>query len=242
MEFKVFVFWVLAAILVGASLRVVTAKNTVHAALYLVLAFFNAAGIWMLLEAEFLAIALVLVYVGAVMVLFLFVLMMLDIDFEMMRTNFWRHLPLVIIIGLLTVIQMSLVLWSKVKDAAPRAMPGGGNPGYSNSKALGISIYTQYIYAVEIAAVILLVAIIAAIALTLRRRKQTKYQNPAQQIRVRREDRVRVLPMASVGRDRGASIDASGGSTTSTSGANAPRAEATNPATNPAVKPSGSGA
>ena len=188
--------------LVGASLRVITAKNTVHAALYLVLAFFNAAGIWMLLQAEFLAIALVLVYVGAVMVLFLFVLMMLDIDFEQMRTNFWKHLPLVIGIGLLTVIQMTMVLWSKVANTAPKGASGGAQPGYSNSKALGISIYTQYIYAVEIAAVILLVAIVAAIALTLRKRKLTKYQDPSQQIRVRRQDRVRVLPMASSPRER----------------------------------------
>ena len=198
MEFNVIVFWVLAVIMVGAALRVITAKNTVHAALYLVLAFFNAAGIWMLLQAEFLAIALVLVYVGAVMVLFLFVLMMLDIDYELMRANFWKHLPLVIGIGLLTVIQMTMVLWSKVTDNAARAASAAPAtpPGYSNSKALGTSIYTQYIYAVEIAAVILLVAIVAAIALTLRKRKLTKYQNPSQQIRVRREDRVRVLPMA----------------------------------------------
>ena len=144
MEFKVFVFWVLAVVLVGASLRVITAKNSVHAALYLVLAFFNASGIWMLLQAEFLAIALVLVYVGAVMVLFLFVLMMLDIDYELMRKNFWKHLPLIIGLGLLIVIQMSMVLWSKVNDAAPRTV-GTGDPGYSNTKALGISIYTQYI-------------------------------------------------------------------------------------------------
>ena len=195
-EFKVFVFWVLAVVLVGASLRVITAKNSVHSALYLVLAFFNAAGIWMLLQAEFLAIALVLVYVGAVMVLFLFVLMMLDIDYEQMRANFWKHIPLIIGIGLLTVVQMSMVLWTKVNNAAPRAVAGGTQPGYSNTRALGQVIYTQYVYAVEIAAVILLVAIVAAIALTLRKRKQTKYQNPSQQIRVRREDRVRLLQMA----------------------------------------------
>ena len=210
MEFRVFVFWALAVVLVGAALRVITAKNTVHAALYLVLAFFNAAGIWMLLQAEFLAIALVLVYVGAVMVLFLFVLMMLDIDFEQMRTNFWKQLPLVIGIGLLTVIQMTMVLWTKIGDAAPKAV-AAAQPGYSNSKALGISIYTKYIYAVEIAAVILLVAIVAAIALTLRKRKLTKYQDPSQQIRVRREDRVRVLPMASTPRehDAGRSMEGS---------------------------------
>lgn len=200
MEFKVLVFWVLALILVGASLRVITAKNTVHAVLYLVLAFFNAAGIWMLLQAEFLAIALVLVYVGAVMVLFLFVLMMLDINFDKMREGFHTHLPLSLIVGILTVVEMSMVLWTRVQDAAPR--PGAsGQPGYSNTKALGLVIYTQYVYAVEIAAVILLVAIVAAIALTLRRRKLTKYQNPSQQINIHRADRVRILNIAPSARD-----------------------------------------
>jgi NADH-quinone oxidoreductase subunit J len=200
MEFKVIVFWVLAVVLVVASLRVITAKNTVHAALYLVLAFFNAAGIWMLLQAEFLAIALVLVYVGAVMVLFLFVLMMLDINFDKMREGFKAHLPLGLIVGVLTVVQMTMVLWTKVQDSAPKT-GASGQAGYSNTKSLGLVIYTQYVYAVEIAAVILLVAIVAAIALTLRRRKETKYQNPSQQINIRRADRVRILNIASSGRD-----------------------------------------
>jgi NADH-quinone oxidoreductase subunit J len=201
MEFKVIVFWVLAAVLVVASLRVITAKNSVHAALYLVLAFFNAAGIWMLLQAEFLAIALVLVYVGAVMVLFLFVLMMLDINFDKMREGFRALLPLGLAVGVLTVVQMTMVLWTRVLDAAPKGDAASGQAGYSNTKALGRVIYTQYVYAVEIAAVILLVAIVAAIALTLRRRKQTKYQNPSQQINIRRADRVRILNIASSGRD-----------------------------------------
>jgi len=187
-------------VLVVASLRVITAKNTVHAALYLVLAFFNAAGIWMLLQAEFLAIALVLVYVGAVMVLFLFVLMMLDINFDKMREGFKTHLPLGLAVGILTVVQMTMVLWTKVQDSAPRG-GASGQAGYSNTKSLGLVIYTQYVYAVEIAAVILLVAMVAAIALTLRRRKETKYQNPSQQINVRRADRVRILNIASSGRD-----------------------------------------
>ena len=200
MEFKVFVFWVLAAVLVGASLRVITAKNSVHAALYLVLAFFNAAGIWMLLQAEFLAIALVLVYVGAVMVLFLFVLMMLDIDYDKMREGFRKHFPLVLGFGVLTVVQMGMVLWTKVQDRAPN-LGGTTQPGYSNTKSLGLVIYTQYVYAVEIAAVILLVAIVAAIALTLRKRKETKYQNPSQQINIRRQDRVRMVNMPSSARD-----------------------------------------
>ena len=200
MEFKVIVFWVLAAILVSASFRVITAKNTVHAALYLVLAFFNAAGIWMLLEAEFLAIALVLVYVGAVTVLFLFVLMMLDINFEKMREGFRSQLGLALGIGAIIAIQMGMVLWSKASGSAPKGnVPD--DPGYSNTKVLGRIIYTQYVYAVEIAAVILLVAIVAAIALTLRQRKLTKYQNPSQQIKVRREDRIRLVSMRAA--DRG---------------------------------------
>jgi NADH-quinone oxidoreductase subunit J len=200
MEFKVVVFWVLAVVLVIASLRVITAKNSVHAVLFLVLAFFNAAGIWMLLQAEFLAIALVLVYVGAVMVLFLFVLMMLDINFDKMREGFRTHIPLGLGVGILTVVQMTMVLWTKVQDAAPKA-GASGQPGYSNTKSLGVMIYTQYVYAVEIAAVILLVAMVAAIALTLRRRKETKYQNPSQQIHVRRQDRVRILNIAPSKRD-----------------------------------------
>ena len=204
MEFKVFVFWVLAVVLVGAAFRVITAKNTVHAALYLVLAFFNAAGIWMLLQAEFLAISLVLVYVGAVTVLFLFVLMMLDINFDKMREGFRTYLPLGLGVGAIVVVQMSMVLWTKVIEPVGKAdavSAAAADPGYSNTKVLGRAIYTQYVYAVEIAAVILLVAIVAAIALTLRRRKETKYQNPSQQIRVRREDRVRLVNVPSAKRD-----------------------------------------
>ena len=200
MEFKVFVFWVLATVLVASSLRVVTAKNSVHAALYLVLAFFTASGVWMLLQAEFLAIALVLVYVGAVMVLFLFVLMMLDLNFDKLREGFHSYLPLGFGVGILIVVQMGMVLWTKVNTSVPVSDPTT-QPGYSNTMSLGKVIYTQYVFAVEIAAVILLVAIIAAIALTLRRRKKTKYQNPSQQIRVRREDRVRLLHMASSARE-----------------------------------------
>ncbi|MEO7762551.1 MAG: NADH-quinone oxidoreductase subunit J [Casimicrobiaceae bacterium] len=197
MEFNVFVFWVLALMLVGSSLRVITAKNSVHSALYLVLAFFNAAGVWMLLQAEFLAISLVLVYVGAVTVLFLFVLMMLDINYDKMREGFHANLPLAFGVGAVVVVEMSMVLWTKVADTASKA-PAAADPGYSNTKVLGRVIYTQYVYAVEIAAVLLLVAIVAAIALTLRKRKQTKYQSPSQQINVRREDRVRLVNLPSV--------------------------------------------
>jgi NADH-quinone oxidoreductase subunit J len=200
-EFKVVVFWVLAIVLVGASFRVITAKNTVHAALYLVLAFFTAAGVWMLLQAEFLAIALVLVYVGAVTVLFLFVLMMLDINYDKMREGLRGHLALALGVGAITVVQMSMVLWTKVQESAPKGATAVGEPGYSNTKVLGRVVYTQYVYAVEIAAVILLVAIVAAIALTLRKRKETKYQNPSQQVHVRREDRVRLLNVPAVKRE-----------------------------------------
>ena len=204
MSFPTFTFYAFAVILIFAALRVVTTRNPVHAALWLVLSFFTAAGIWLLLQAEFLAIVLVLVYVGAVMVLFLFVVMMLDIDFEAMRQGFRSYLPVAFGVGAVIVVQMGLVLWSKVKDTGARAetvAAAAADPAYSNTKVLGREIYTQYVYAVEIAAVILLVAIVAAIALTLRKRKETKYQNPSQQIKVRREDRVRLINMPSVKRD-----------------------------------------
>jgi NADH-quinone oxidoreductase subunit J len=159
--------------------------------LFLVLAFFNAAGIWLLLEAEFLAIALVVVYVGAVMVLFLFVVMMLDINLERVREGFWRNLPLALVVGGVMVIEMVLVLGNRIFGSAPAPVP----PGYSNTKALGRVLYTQYAYAFEIAAVLLLVAIISAIALTLRRRKDSRYQDPSLQVKVRRRDRVRMVRM-----------------------------------------------
>lgn len=197
MTFTTFVFYSFSAILLFAGLRVITARNPVHAALYLVLAFFTAAGIWLMLEAEFLAITLVLVYVGAVMVLFLFVVMMLDINLTRLREGFWDYLPLAGIVAVLMVIEMAIVLGSKRFgiDLMPAPAPQG--PGYSNTKELGRLLYTEYVYPFEIAAVILLVAIVAAIALTMRRRKGTKYQNPAQQINVRREDRVRIVQVAS---------------------------------------------
>jgi len=192
--FETFLFYVFSAILLLAGLRVITARNPVHSALFLVLAFFTAAGLWLLLRAEFLAIALVLVYVGAVMVLFLFVVMMLDINIEQLRTGFWRNLPLALAVGGILVFEMVAILGRQYfAEAAPRA-PG---PGYSNTRALGLLLYTDYAYAFEIAAVILLVAIIAAIALTLRRRKDTRRQSPSEQARVRRAERVELLPMRS---------------------------------------------
>jgi NADH-quinone oxidoreductase subunit J len=191
--FETAVFYLFALILLFAALRVITARNPVHAALFLVLAFFTAAAIWLLLRAEFLAIALVLVYVGAVMVLFLFVVMMLDINLERLREGFWQYLPLGAMVGVLMAFEMAAVLYGRWVGLAapPRALPAG----YSNTKELGRLIYTHYAYAFEIAAVVLLVAIIAAIALTLRRRKDTRAQDPAEQVRVKRAERVRLVAM-----------------------------------------------
>jgi len=196
MEFKTFVFYVVAAILLFAALRTITARNPVHAALYLVLAFFSMAAIWMLLQAEFLAIILIMVYVGAVMVLFMFVVMMLDIDIERLRHRFWSYLPLGAMIGFLMVVQMALVLSGKYFSAA--ALPGQSMPeGYSNTKELARLLYTEFVYPFELASVILLVGVIAAVMLTLRQRKDTKYQNPSEQLAVKRNDRVRLVKMAS---------------------------------------------
>ena len=186
-------FYVFSAILLFASFRVITARSMVYAALFLVLAFFNAACLWMMLGAEFLSIALVLVYVGAVMVLFLFVVMMLDINIERMREGFWKNLPLAIVVGGIMMAEMVLTLWGRVYGVAPAPVPRGAD--YSNTKELGRLLYTDYAFAFEIAAVILLVAIIAAIALTLRERKDKRSQDPAEQVKVRRADRVRLVSM-----------------------------------------------
>jgi len=197
MNIEPIVFYILSAILLLAALRVITARNPVHAALFLVLAFFTAAGIWMLLRAEFLAIVLVLVYVGAVMVLFLFVVMMLDINLDRLREGFWSYLPLGATVGALMVIEMVLVLGGKYFGAERLPNPADPGAGYSNTKELGRILYTDYVYPFELAAVILLVAIVAAIALTLRRRKDTKHQNPSQQVAIKRADRVRLVSMPS---------------------------------------------
>jgi NADH-quinone oxidoreductase subunit J len=190
MEFKTALFYVFAAIMILASTRVITARNPVHAALFLVLAFFNAAGIWMLLEAEFLAIVLVLVYVGAVMVLFLFVVMMLDIDTDKLRENFWGYLPVASFVGVIIVLEMAAVLWRSFLSFDQQAVNAGNIGG---TKELGLLIYTKYIYGFEIAAVVLLVAIIAAVALTLRKRKDTKHFDPADAVRVKRNDRLKIV-------------------------------------------------
>jgi NADH-quinone oxidoreductase subunit J len=193
MSFGAFVFYLFSAILLFAALRVITARNPVHAALYLVLAFCTSAAIWMQLQAEFLAIALVLVYVGAVMVLFLFVVMMLDINMARLRAGFWSYLPAGALVALLLVAEMVIVLGGRYAGFYDAPSPPPLAAGYSNTKELGRLVYTEYVYPFEIAAVILLVAIVAAIALTLRGRKPSKYLDPAQQIAVRRQDRVRIV-------------------------------------------------
>ena len=197
MDFTAVTFYFFAAVLVFAALRVITARNPVHSALFLVLAFFTAAGLWMLLEAEFLAIALVLVYVGAVMVLFLFVVMMLDINLDRLREGYWDYLVPALIVAGVMVAEMALVLGGRYfgLDGMPQPAPHAAD--YSNTRELGRLLYTDYVYPFEIAAVILLVAIVAAIALTLRHRKDTKYIDPAQQLKVRRQDRVRMVSMPS---------------------------------------------
>ena len=192
--FEAIVFYAFAAILLGSALCVVTARNPVHAALFLVLSFFTASAIWLLLRAEFLALTLMVVYVGAVMVLFLFVVMMLDINIERLREGFWRNLPAALVVGGLMAFEMISVLAYRVYGM-PR--PNEQPLSYSNTKALGRLLYTDYVYAFEIAAVVLLVAIVAAIALTLRRRKDARGQDPAEQTRVRREDRVKLISMPS---------------------------------------------
>ena len=196
------VFYVLSAVLVGSAVMVITARNPVHAALFLVLAFFTSAGIWLLLEAEFLAIILVLVYVGAVMVLFLFVVMMLDINLAPLREGFIRYLPVGIAVALIVVVELALVIG--VSDFGLESMPQPSAHGaeYSNTKELGELLYTVYVYPFELAAAILLVAIVAAIALTMRRRTGVKTQDPAQQVAVRREDRIRIVEMPAEPRER----------------------------------------
>ena len=190
--FEAAVFYVFGAVLLASALAVITARNPVHAALFLVLSFFTASAIWLLLRAEFLAITLVLVYVGAVMVLFLFVVMMLDINIERLREGFWRNLPAALVVGGLMAFEMISVLAYRVYGVPrPNEMP----LSYSNTKELGRLLYTDYVYAFEIAAVILLVAIVAAIALTLRRRKDTKSQDPSEQVRARPRERVRLVSM-----------------------------------------------
>ncbi|MFM2395834.1 MAG: hypothetical protein RLZZ434_416 [Pseudomonadota bacterium] len=198
LHFQDLVFYALALILLYAALSVITTRNPVYAALFLVLAFFTAAGIWLLLEAEFLAITLVLVYVGAVMVLFLFVVMMLDINLDRLREGFWQALPVALPVGGLMAIEMVMIVgvnnFGADKVLAPAAKPAD----YSNTAALGRVLYTDYLLAFELAAVVLLVAIVAAIALTLRSRKESKPTDANKQVAVKKADRLRIVKMAAV--------------------------------------------
>jgi len=190
-----FLFYLFAAVTVFAALRVITARNPLHAVLFLVLAFVSSAGIWLLLEAEFLAIALVLVYVGAVMVLFLFVVMMLDINIEQLRQGLLRWLPAGLLLAGLIVVQMVWVLGAEETSAGMTAVKHAAD--YSNTKELGRLIYTDYVYPFELAAVLLLVAMVAAIALTLRRRRDARRQDVSKQIKVRKQDRLRIVSVPS---------------------------------------------
>ena len=193
MDFQTSIFYFLSAILIFASLRVITSRNPVHAALHLILAFFTCGGIWALLQAEFLSIAIILVYVGAVMVLFLFVVMMLDINIDRIREGFWNYLPLGATLGILMAGEMALVLSSKYLQipAADVVIPAG----VSNTKSIGALMFSEYVYPFELASIVLLVGMIAAIVLTYRGPKKSKYTNPNQQVFVKATDRVRVIQM-----------------------------------------------
>lgn len=190
MDAKTGFFYLFSLVLLFAAFRVITARNPVHAVLYLMLAFSQAAAVWLILKAEFLAITLVLVYLGAVMVLFLFIVMMLDINVEGIRRGFWKHFPLAATVGVIIALEMAVVLLGDFPWATPRAPAP-----LENTRALGVLLYTQYLYPLEIAATILLVAIVAAIALTLRERKDSKFIDPSEQIRVKARDRLEVRKM-----------------------------------------------
>ncbi|MDZ7791200.1 MAG: NADH-quinone oxidoreductase subunit J [Xanthomonadales bacterium] len=193
------VFYLFSTVLVLSALSVITVGNPIHAVLFLILSFFSAACIWILLQAEFLAITLVLVYVGAVMVLFLFVVMMLDVNVTSVKEGFARYLPAGVLVALAMAAQLFLVIWTRGMETVP--LPAAKSEGYSHTSAIGELLYTEYLYAFEIAAVLLLVAIIAAISLTHRRRPETKYQDPSRQVRVKRDERLRVVKMKSEGED-----------------------------------------
>ncbi len=195
MSVEKFLFYVFAAMLIFSAVMVISRRNPVHSVLFLVLAFFNASALWMLAEAEFLAIALVLVYVGAVMVLFLFVVMMLDIDLSEMRAGFMKYLPLGLGVSAIMVVELLMVVGPANFGLDKYAAPAAKAADFSNTEALGTLLYTEYLYPFEIAAVILLVAIIAAISLTLRKRPETKYQDPSKQVSVKKEHRLRIIKM-----------------------------------------------
>ena len=190
------IFYIFSAILIASALAVITVRNPVHAVLFLVLTFFTSAAIWLMMEAEFLAITLVLVYVGAVMVLFLFVVMMLDINISVLREGFVKNAYVGIPVALIVMFELIAVVGSERFGLDQVAAPVGHAADYSNTKELGRVLYTEYVYVFELAAVVLVVAIIAAIALTMRSRPDSKYQDPAAQVRVRRNDRLRIVKIA----------------------------------------------
>lgn len=196
-DFKYWMFIVFAVVLVIAAVRVITTRNPVHAAMFLVLSFCTASGTWMLLQAEFLAITLVLVYVGAVMVLFLFVVMMLDINIDSIRQGFWKHFPAAGLVGALIAVEMAFVLVRGFDQPVAQAF-APEVAKVPNTKALGIDLYTNYLFPVQVAAVILLVAIVAAIALTLRGRKDSRSQRPEEQVKATKAGRLRIVKMAAV--------------------------------------------
>ncbi|MEJ7930956.1 NADH-quinone oxidoreductase subunit J [Ramlibacter sp. AN1015] len=198
MDVKTGFFYLFSALLLFAAFRVVTVRNPVYAALYLVLAFSQASALWLLLRAEFLAITLVLVYVGAVMVLFLFVVMMLDIDVDQLRAGFWKRFPLAGFIGVVIALEMAAVLLGgfRVGEEVRPVVAVAEGVEVSNTRELGVLLYTQYLYPLEIAAVLLLVAIVAAIALTLRQRKDSRHYDPAMAVRVRASDRLQIVKLA----------------------------------------------
>ena len=195
MEFKTFVFYFLAVIMVVAALRVITARNPVHAALFLVLTFFSAGDLWLLLQAEFLAITLVMVYVGAVMVLFHFVVMMLDINLDRLREGFWSYLPVGALVGILMLVEMVMVLGGSYFGLEAMPAPPAAAETYSNTREIGRVLYTDYVYPFELASLVLLVAMVAAVALTLRKRKGLKSIPPSEQVAVKREGRVELVKM-----------------------------------------------
>ena len=197
MNFQDILFYIFSAVLIASSLGVITFRNPVYSALLLVLAFITCAGLWLLLEAEFLAIALVLVYVGAVMVLFLFVVMMLDINLDQLREGFWKWFPFGALIALVMVAEISMVVMGKYFGLEEMPAPKPQDTDYSNTRELGRLIYTEYVYAFELAAVLLLIAMVTAIALTLRHREDKKSTDSSKQVKVRKEDRIRIVSMSS---------------------------------------------
>ncbi len=205
--FQLICFYAFGFVTVAAALSVITLKNTVHSVLALVLTFFSAACLWMLIDAEFLALALIVVYVGAVMVLFLFVVMMLDVDIGSLRSGFWKHFPVAALVGVIISLEMAAVLLPGFRLVdAPAA--GAAALKLGNTKLLGIEVYTRYLYPLQIAAVLLLVAIIAAISLTLRARKDSKHTDPSEQIKAKKADRVRIVSMKPEGVPRDTASDA----------------------------------